>query len=236
MSLGAKMPPRLAAVVLPVGLLGLVVACRGRGFVRRLTARPGHAGRDRRPARGLDARRALPGPARRDRHRRRLARLRLLHAPTIVLYGWEAGVIVGFAAPVMQLLEHRPPIRVAYNASVLAVAAVVAGAAIAPLRGDGAPTRLRPGRGRGSRPLHGQPAPDQPRRRRQRAEAVPGGRADEHLDHDPAVRADGLGCADARRPLAALAAPLRRRSSARCSRSRSTSARPSASCGRCGSR
>ena len=53
-----------------------------------------------------------------------------------MLYGWEAGVVVGFAAPIMHIVEHRPPIRVAYNASVFSIAAVVAGAAIAPLRGD----------------------------------------------------------------------------------------------------
>jgi hypothetical protein len=35
----------------------------------------------------------------------------------IVLYGWEAGVVVGMAAPIMHLLEHRPPIRVVYNAA-----------------------------------------------------------------------------------------------------------------------
>ena len=76
---GAKMPPRLAAVVLPVGFLGSRGRRGGRDFVRRLASRRGDAGGDRRPARGVDARRALPGPARRDRHRRRLARLRLLH-------------------------------------------------------------------------------------------------------------------------------------------------------------
>ena len=41
----------------------------------------------------------------------------------IVLYGWEAGVVVGMAAPIMHLLEHRPPIRVVYNASVMSIAA-----------------------------------------------------------------------------------------------------------------
>ena len=55
-----------------------------------------------------------------------------------MLYGWEAGVIVGLAAPIMHMLEHRPPIRVFYNASMLAIAAMAAGLAIAPLRGDDA--------------------------------------------------------------------------------------------------
>ncbi|MFN2468962.1 MAG: HD domain-containing phosphohydrolase [Gaiellaceae bacterium] len=57
----------------------------------------------------------------------------------IVLFGWEAGVIVCFAAPaIMQLVEHRPPIRVVYNASVFAIAAAVTGAAVAAVPGDGA--------------------------------------------------------------------------------------------------
>ena len=37
-------------------------------------------------------------------------------ASALVLFGWEAGVLVAFAAPaIMQLLEHRPLIRIAYN-------------------------------------------------------------------------------------------------------------------------
>ena len=36
----------------------------------------------------------------------------------VVLFGWAAGVLVCFLAPaVIHLLEHRPPIRVAYNAA-----------------------------------------------------------------------------------------------------------------------
>ncbi|MBA2462067.1 MAG: diguanylate cyclase [Actinobacteria bacterium] len=55
---------------------------------------------------------------------------------TTILYGWAAGVVVAFAAPVMHLIERRPPIRVAYNASVLAIAAAAAGGAVQPLRGE----------------------------------------------------------------------------------------------------
>ena len=64
----------------------------------------------------------------------------------IVLYGWEAGVIVGFAAPIMQLLEHRPPIRVAYNASCSRSPRSRPALAIEPLRGHDAALRLRSGR------------------------------------------------------------------------------------------
>src|SRR3954467_4182742 len=58
---------------------------------------------------------------------------------SIVLFGWAAGLIVVFLAPaITQLLERRPPIRVAYNVSVLALAATAAGAVATPLDGEGA--------------------------------------------------------------------------------------------------
>jgi diguanylate cyclase (GGDEF)-like protein/putative nucleotidyltransferase with HDIG domain len=58
---------------------------------------------------------------------------------SIVLFGWAAGLLVVFLAPAMtQLLEHRPPVRIGYNVSVLALAATAAGAVSAPLTGDGA--------------------------------------------------------------------------------------------------
>jgi diguanylate cyclase (GGDEF)-like protein/putative nucleotidyltransferase with HDIG domain len=58
---------------------------------------------------------------------------------SIVLFGWAAGLLVVFLAPaITQLLEHRPPIRIAYNVSVLALAATAAGAVSAPLHGEGA--------------------------------------------------------------------------------------------------
>src|SRR6266550_2658310 len=52
-------------------------------------------------------------------------------ASAIVLFGWAAGVIVAFAAPVLiQLTEHRPLIRIGYNGSVFAAAAAVGGALV----------------------------------------------------------------------------------------------------------
>lgn len=57
----------------------------------------------------------------------------------IVLFGWAAGALIFFAAPtVVHLLQHRPPVRVAYNAAALSLAAAAAGAAVAPIEGDGA--------------------------------------------------------------------------------------------------
>jgi diguanylate cyclase (GGDEF)-like protein/putative nucleotidyltransferase with HDIG domain len=58
---------------------------------------------------------------------------------SIVLFGWAAGVIVVAMAPAAsQLLEHRPPMRIAYNVSVVALAATLAAAASTPIGGDGA--------------------------------------------------------------------------------------------------
>jgi len=48
-------------------------------------------------------------------------------ASALVLFGWDAGVLVAFAAPaIMQLLEHRPLVRIAYNACSFALAAAAA--------------------------------------------------------------------------------------------------------------
>ena len=59
-------------------------------------------------------------------------------ASAIVLFGWAAGVIVAFAAPVLiQLTEHRPLIRIGYNGSVFAGAAAVGGALVTFIHGDG---------------------------------------------------------------------------------------------------
>src|SRR5580765_244874 len=59
-------------------------------------------------------------------------------ASTIVLFGWAAGVLVAFAAPVViQLTEHRPVIRIAYNGSVFACAAAMGGFFVSLIPGDG---------------------------------------------------------------------------------------------------
>jgi diguanylate cyclase (GGDEF)-like protein/putative nucleotidyltransferase with HDIG domain len=59
-------------------------------------------------------------------------------ASAIVLFGWDAGVLVAFAAPVLiQTLEHRPPIRIVYNGSVFALAALVAGLLVGLVGGTG---------------------------------------------------------------------------------------------------
>ena len=53
---------------------------------------------------------------------------------SIVLFGWAAGLLVVVLAPaVTQLIEHRPQMRIAYNVSVVALAATAAGAVSVPL-------------------------------------------------------------------------------------------------------
>jgi diguanylate cyclase (GGDEF)-like protein len=134
-SAGAKLPPRLAAVVLPVGLTGFAVAAAAAiSFAvspRDLATLAGIAGllaastlaeRYPVPLDGIDTGGVSLGF--------------VFCTAAIVLYGWQAGVVVGMAAPIMHVFEHRPPIRVFYNAAVMSIAAAVAGAAIAPLRGD----------------------------------------------------------------------------------------------------
>jgi diguanylate cyclase (GGDEF)-like protein/putative nucleotidyltransferase with HDIG domain len=59
-------------------------------------------------------------------------------ASAIVLFGWDAGVLVAFAAPVLiQTVEHRPPLRIFYNGSVFALAALVAGLLVELVGGAG---------------------------------------------------------------------------------------------------
>ena len=56
----------------------------------------------------------------------------------IILFGWDAGVLIALAAPaIVQLLEHRPLERVAYNASVFAVGAGAASVLVSLVDGSG---------------------------------------------------------------------------------------------------
>jgi diguanylate cyclase (GGDEF)-like protein len=57
----------------------------------------------------------------------------------VVLFGWAGGLVAVVAAPAVGgLLDRRPPLRVAYNTAVHALAAGAGGLLIAPLRGEGA--------------------------------------------------------------------------------------------------
>src|SRR5438093_308914 len=55
----------------------------------------------------------------------------------IVLFGWAAGALLLLTATtIIQLWEHRPLQRIAFNVSVLALVALAAGALIAPIPGE----------------------------------------------------------------------------------------------------
>jgi diguanylate cyclase (GGDEF)-like protein len=58
---------------------------------------------------------------------------------TIVLFGWEAGVLVAASGPTMtHLVGRRPPLRIAYNGAMFALSALVAGLAIEPIHSHSA--------------------------------------------------------------------------------------------------
>ena len=59
----------------------------------------------------------------------------------VVLYGWAPGVLVCFgAAALTQVLDRRPLLRVAYNASTYGLAALATGSALTLLEGPGSGT------------------------------------------------------------------------------------------------
>ncbi len=130
-------PPRLLAVLVPVCVAGLGVACAAAvsfaitphkpttllGLAALLSAST-LADRFPVPVDGVDT--------------GGVSLSFVFGVASIVLFGWAAGLIVVFLAPaITQLLEHRPPIRIAYNVSVLALAATAAGAVAGPLHGEG---------------------------------------------------------------------------------------------------
>jgi diguanylate cyclase (GGDEF)-like protein/putative nucleotidyltransferase with HDIG domain len=54
----------------------------------------------------------------------------------ILLLGWPAGVIVAAGGSVAELVERRPPLRVAYNGSMFALSALAAGLVIEQVHGE----------------------------------------------------------------------------------------------------
>jgi diguanylate cyclase (GGDEF)-like protein len=52
----------------------------------------------------------------------------------IVLFGWQAGVLVAAGGPITHLLGRRPPLRVLFNGSMFALSALAGGLAIESIR------------------------------------------------------------------------------------------------------
>jgi diguanylate cyclase (GGDEF)-like protein len=125
----AGTPPRLLAVLVPVcaaGALTLVLAAlsfarqdHSAGTLLGLAALLGasmFAERFPVPVEGADA--------------GGVSMLYVFVVATTVLYGWEAGALLAAIGTCTQLLQHRPTIRVVYNASVFGGAAALAGLSI----------------------------------------------------------------------------------------------------------
>jgi diguanylate cyclase (GGDEF)-like protein/putative nucleotidyltransferase with HDIG domain len=127
----STLPPRLLAVLVPVWTAGfVVVAAAAYAFAgeRRVSVLVGTAvllglsmlaERYPVPLDGLDVGGISLGI--------------VFGVSAVVLFGWAAGVLVCFVAPaVIHLMEHRPPVRVAYNAAAYAIGAAAGGLAAAP--------------------------------------------------------------------------------------------------------
>jgi diguanylate cyclase (GGDEF)-like protein len=137
-SASARIPTKLAAVVIPVCLAGLVVVVAA--FVSYASAP--HSTTTLLAVAALFAASTIaerfPVPVQ-DTEAGGIALGYVFAVAAIVLFGWQAGVIVGFAAPVlMHMFEHRPPIRVAFNGAMFAIAAAAAGGSAALIHGDSA--------------------------------------------------------------------------------------------------
>src|SRR6266540_7304705 len=126
MSARAGLPPRLLAVLLPVCIAGLVtLAWSAVWFAREphsgndlvglllLLAASMFAERFPVPVEGADA--------------GGVSLLYVFVVATIVLFGWEAGALLAAIGTFTQLLQHRPVVRVSYNAAVFGGAAAIAG-------------------------------------------------------------------------------------------------------------
>jgi diguanylate cyclase (GGDEF)-like protein len=129
MSARAGQPPRLLAVLVPVCAAGAVtLAWAAASFTSQphssatllglgaLLAASMFAERFPVPVEGADA--------------GGVSLLYVFVVATTVLFGWEAGALLAAIGTFTQLLQHRPVIRVTYNAAVFGGAAAIAGLSI----------------------------------------------------------------------------------------------------------
>ncbi|TML72082.1 MAG: diguanylate cyclase [Actinobacteria bacterium] len=136
MSASAATPRKLAALIIPVCIAGLgVLVAAAYDF-----ATSGHTVRDLAGIAALTAAATLaerfPVPI--SPEGGGVLSLTFVFAvAAIVLYGWAAGALLLLAATaIVQLAQHRPLERIAYNVAVLALVALAAGVLIAPIHGD----------------------------------------------------------------------------------------------------
>ena len=137
MSSQAVTPRRLTALILPVCLAGLGVLIAA-GYVFATTA---HTGRALISLAALTAAATLaerfPVPINAETGGGVLSLTFVFAVAAIVLFGWAAGALLLLAVTaVVQLAQHRPLQRIAFNVAVLALVALAAGALIAPIHGQ----------------------------------------------------------------------------------------------------
>ena len=137
MSSQAVTPRRLTALILPVCLAGLGVLIAA-GYVFATTA---HSGRALISLAALTAAATLaerfPVPINAETGGGVLSLTFVFAVAAIVLFGWAAGALLLLAVTaVVQLAQHRPLQRIAFNVAVLALVALAAGALIAPIHGQ----------------------------------------------------------------------------------------------------
>ena len=135
----AVTPRRLTALILPVCLAGLGVLVAA-GYVFATT---GHSARELIGLAALTAAATLaerfPVPISAESGGGVVSLTFVFAVAAIVLFGWAAGALLLLAATsIIQLSEHRPLERIAFNVAVLALVALAAGALIAPIDGEGA--------------------------------------------------------------------------------------------------
>jgi diguanylate cyclase (GGDEF)-like protein len=133
----AVTPRRLTALILPVCLAGLGVLIAA-GYTFATTT---HSARELIGLAALIAAATLaerfPVPINAESGGGVVSLTFVFAVGAIVLYGWAAGAILLLVATAtIQLLEHRPFQRIAFNVAVLAIVALIAGVLIAPINGD----------------------------------------------------------------------------------------------------
>jgi diguanylate cyclase (GGDEF)-like protein len=133
----AVTPRRLTALILPVCLAGLgVLIAAGYVFVTT-----DHSGRALLSLAALTAAATLaerfPVPINSEKGGGVISLTFVFAVAAIVLFGWAAGALLLLTATsIIQLWEHRPLQRIAFNVAVLALVALAAGALIAPIGGN----------------------------------------------------------------------------------------------------
>jgi diguanylate cyclase (GGDEF)-like protein len=133
----AVTPRRLTALIYPVCLAGLGVLIAA-GYVFATTE---HSARELISLAAFTAAATLaerfPVPINAETGGGVLSLTFVFSVGAIVLFGWAAGALLLLAATaIVQLAQHRPFQRIAFNVAVLALVALAAGALIAPIDGD----------------------------------------------------------------------------------------------------